>query len=130
MRLIIYFIAIAYALNGLFMLIEPRLWYDTVPGVPMLGPYNTHFVRDVGILYLVVAGGFVWGLRPGAQNVLLFACVWPVLHAIYHFNMWIGRGFPLDIIAAVNAFGIQAPAWAALYIAWRLSNRRDNRLQL
>ena len=125
MRLIIYFFAIAYALNGLFMLAEPRLWYDTIPGIPMLGPYNTHFVRDVGILYLVV-----WGLRPGAQNVLLFACVWPALHAIYHFNMWIGRGFPLDIVAAVNAVGIQAPAWGALYIAWRLSKRRANRLTL
>ncbi|WDI32829.1 hypothetical protein PUV54_06415 [Hyphococcus flavus] len=124
MRYIIYFIAVSYAFNGLFMLIEPRLWYDTIPGVPMLGPYNTHFVRDIGILYLVTAGGFVWGLRPAQNSVLLFACVWPALHAIYHFNMWIGRGFAIDDVAAVNAIAIQAPAWLALYAAWRLGKAR------
>lgn len=124
MRFIIYFIAVAYALNGLFMLIEPRLWYDTIPGVSMLGPFNTHFVRDIGILYLVVAGGFVWGLRPGQNSVLLFACIWPALHAIYHLNMWAGRGFPFDDVAAVNAIAIQAPAWAALYVAWRIAKAR------
>jgi len=50
MRLIIYFIAIAYALNGLFMLIEPRLWYDAIPGVPMLIPSDTVMVEKLTAL--------------------------------------------------------------------------------
>lgn len=120
MRFVIYSIAAVYALNGAFMLIEPKAWYDTIPGVSMLGPYNTHFIRDIGILYLVAAGGFFWGLRPGQASVLLFACMWPALHAVYHLNMWVARGFPFDLVAFVNLAAIQLPAWAALWIAWRL----------
>ncbi len=90
----------------------------------MTGPYNTHFIRDVGILYAVTAAGFVWGLGRGGAKVLLFASVWPALHAIYHLNMWAGRGFAFDTVALVNAVAIQAPAWITLFVAFRLQKPR------
>jgi hypothetical protein len=34
--------------------------------------------------------------------------------------MWFGRGFPFDTVAFVNLAAIQAPAWVALWIAWRV----------
>ena len=70
MRLIIWFIALSYAVNGAIMLTEPKLWYDIIPGVSMLGPYNTHFIRDVGILYMVTAGGFFLGAALGSGECL------------------------------------------------------------
>lgn len=120
MRLVIIVIAISYGLNGLWMIVDPKLWYDTIPGITMLGPYNTHFLRDVGIIYGVSAGGFVWGLRAGTSPALIMAAAWPALHAIYHFQMWVGRGFALDIVALVNLLLIQLPAWFGLWAAWRL----------
>ncbi len=120
MRLLILAIAVTYAVNSLLMLILPQFWYDTVPGISMLGPYNTHLVRDVGIVYLVSAGGFAWGLRTQRAGFLLMASAWPALHAIYHLQVWAARGFPVDIILAVNVLGIQAPAWLAVWAAIKL----------
>lgn len=39
------------AANGLFMLADPVQWYAMVPGVPETGPFNPHFVRDIGAIY-------------------------------------------------------------------------------
>jgi hypothetical protein len=41
------------AAKGLFMLGDPAAWYAAVPGVPMTGPLNPHFVRDIGCAYCV-----------------------------------------------------------------------------
>ncbi|MBT8470990.1 MAG: hypothetical protein HKN14_10845 [Marinicaulis sp.] len=121
MRLILILIAGIYALNGANMLVMPKFWFDAVPGVSMLGPYNTHFIRDVGLLYLVTAGAFWWAsARPGRMAGLLVAAAWPTVHAVYHLQMWIARGLPFDLIAWVNILVIQAPAWAGIYCAYRL----------
>lgn len=120
MRLLIMLIAAYYAVNGLLMLISPQVWYNTVPSMPFFGPYNTHFIRDISIIYLVSAGGFAWGLRTQKAGFLLMASAWPALHAIYHLQVWSARGFPVDIILAVNGLGIQAPAWLALWAAIKL----------
>lgn len=119
MRILLMVIAVNYAINGLYMLVSPHGWYDAVPGVSMLGPYNTHFIRDVGLVYLVTAGAFSWGMRPGRGPALMVAAAWPALHAIYHLQMWAWRGFAFDLVALVNVSLIQAPAWAGLYAAWR-----------
>jgi len=120
MRLLIMLIAVYYAVNGLFMLISPQFWYNTVPGMPFFGPYNTHFIRDISIIYIVSAAGFAWGLRAQWAGTLLMASAWPALHAIYHLQVWSARGFPVDIILVVNVFGIQAPAWLALWAVFKL----------
>lgn len=121
MRFTLIFIAGVYALNGVNMVVMPKFWYDIIPGVSMLGPYNTHFIRDVGLLYLVVSGAFWWAIsRPGRMAGLLVAAAWPAVHAIYHLQMWAARGLPFDLVALVNILGIQAPAWAGLYCAFRL----------
>ncbi len=128
MRILLIVIAVGYAINGLYMLVSPYGWYEAVPGVSMLGPYNTHFIRDIGILYGVTAALFVWGARAGRSPALMAAAAWPALHAVYHLQMWAARGFALDLVAFVNVSMIQAPAWAGLYAAWRLyeQERRGN----
>lgn len=43
------------ALNGSFMLANSSRWYDSVPGLAHTGPYNPHFVADIGAAYLVAS---------------------------------------------------------------------------
>lgn len=43
------------AANGVVMLAAPALWYDSVPGLAHTGPFNPHFVMDIGVAYLVAS---------------------------------------------------------------------------
>ncbi len=52
--------ALLLAANGAAMLGAPLAWYDAVPGVPATGPFNPHFVRDIGAVYLACALGLGW----------------------------------------------------------------------
>jgi hypothetical protein len=36
------------------MLASPEGWYLAVPGVTTTGPFNQHFVRDIGLIFLFV----------------------------------------------------------------------------
>ena len=53
-------LALALGANGLVMLFASLAWYDAVPGVTSTGPFNPHFVKDIGAAYLTVAGGLAW----------------------------------------------------------------------
>lgn len=74
------------AANGVAMLFGPLAWYDAVPGVPLTGPFNPHFVRDIGAVYLMCAAGlgwFVWRPAQGWPAMAAAAC-WLTLHAAVH----------------------------------------------
>ena len=47
--------------NGLFMLYSPNDWYFAVPGVTTTGPFNQHFIRDIGLIFLFVGNAFLVG---------------------------------------------------------------------
>lgn len=50
--------------NGLWMLSTPLLWYNQVPAkVPDFGPYNEHFLRDIGCAYMMVGFALAWAAR-------------------------------------------------------------------
>ena len=44
-------IGVAAGFNGLLMLELPAHWYLWVPGVTTTGPYNQHFIRDIGLIF-------------------------------------------------------------------------------
>jgi len=47
--------------NGAWMLAAPRAWYLGLPAaVPDTGPFNAHFVRDLGVVYVVMSLGLAW----------------------------------------------------------------------
>ena len=62
-RLIAAIIAIPTLSNGLAMLFAGSAWYGSVLGVPETGPFNPHFVQDIGIAFLVA--GLTLGARHG-----------------------------------------------------------------
>jgi len=79
-------LAIILAANAGAMLFASVWWYGAVPGVTATGPYNAHFIKDIGAAYLVVAGAlaaFAW--RPAvAWPALAAATAFLTLHAFIH----------------------------------------------
>ena len=47
-------LGLAALANGVFMLVSPLDWYFAVPGVTTTGPFNQHFLRDIGIIFIRV----------------------------------------------------------------------------
>lgn len=73
--------------NGIWMLFFPLSWYTDFPAaIPHTGPFNSHFIRDLGVTYLVVALGFGWCAlhlersRPVHSGLTIFF----VGHALIH----------------------------------------------
>ena len=46
--MVAWIIGLALTANGLVMLLAPADWYAAIPGVPQSGPFNHHFVCDIG----------------------------------------------------------------------------------
>jgi uncharacterized protein YjeT (DUF2065 family) len=78
--------SIFLCLNGLFMIADPRTWYEMVPGVVTTGFYNQHFIRDIGIVQLLLGVAFVAGCFRSDERLVLWgsATVWLIAHAILH----------------------------------------------
>lgn len=73
------------ALNGAFMLIDGARWYDSIPGVAHTGPYNPHFVADIGAAYLAASMVLIaraW--RPRYWPAALAGASFLAMHALIH----------------------------------------------
>jgi len=73
--------------NGLFMLAAPADWYFAVPGVTTTGPFNQHFLRDIGLIYVMIGAGFLAGVARPSERVVIWgaATLWLAGHALFHF---------------------------------------------
>jgi hypothetical protein len=107
--------------NGTFMLVAPETWYLVVPGVTTTGPFNQHFVRDIGLIFLLLGGSFLLGAARPSLRVAFWAApsIWLAGHALFHF--WevavgicapsaIPRDFPAVTLPAI--IGLAITAWA------------------
>ena len=115
-----------FLMLAVWMFFSPMSWYQTTPGVVETGPFNMHFVMDIGLVFLMSAGAMAYGLRLQNQTAIVCGAVWPALHAAFHIFIWFQRGIPFDLIALSNLVGIQLPAWGALLLALS-SNKRSVR---
>ena len=73
--------------NALWMLAGPMHWYTELPAaVPDTGPFNPHFVRDIGCAFLAVGTALLWAaLSPRFREPLVaIAALFLVSHAILH----------------------------------------------
>jgi hypothetical protein len=106
------------AANGLFMLADPAAWYALVPGVPLSGPLNVHFVRDIGCAYGVAGAALAaFGLDARARGAALAAGAFLALHALVHLWDWgAGREDIFHLVADLPA--VFAPPAIALWLAW------------
>jgi hypothetical protein len=83
--LLIWTVNLALIANGAFMLLWPETWYGFVPGAVDTGPFNPHFVRDIGSAYLVAGGSLLWfTLEKRARPAAIAAAAFLALHAVVH----------------------------------------------
>lgn len=85
-QMLVGIVAVFSILFGLFMLAQPQLWYRAVPTVVFTGPFNQHFIRDIGAAFL--GGGLTlgWALRDlkVRRMGVLAGALWLSLHALVH----------------------------------------------
>lgn len=96
-RICLIFLTIVGLGTGGWAYAAPLNWYSTFPGMgmtwlPVLGPFNEHFVKDVGGMFLalgVLSALAVYYLH-NRPVVVITAVGWSVfnaLHLIYHIGM-------------------------------------------
>lgn len=121
-------LGVAAEANGLFMLVSPAHWYLSVPGVTTTGPFNQHFIRDIGFIFLLIGTAFLLGAAMPRYRVVLWAAstLWLAGHALFHF--WevavgicepsaIARDFPAVTLPVIIG---------ALLILWAVRDQRTS----
>lgn len=101
--------------NGSWMLVAPEGWYWAIPGVPDRGPFNQHFVRDLGIIYSMTGIGLILGaLQPQQRFGYWWApCFWLVGHALFHvWEVLVGLCGPASLLQ--DFAGVTLPALISL----------------
>jgi hypothetical protein len=110
--------------NGLFMLLASEGWFTRIASYT--GPFNVHFVRDVGAAYLTAGVAAVWAARAPAWRVPLAASasLFLGLHALIHVaDVLLGLQPPSHLLEDFP--GVYLPALLLAAIAWRAHARRD-----
>ncbi len=109
-----------YLVNAGWMVCAPHDWYLATPGVVATGPFNPHFVRDIGLAFLASGAGLLAGARSGAGAAMLAlaGAGWPALHGLFHIWEWVADGFPAaPAVAATELFGVVVAAALGLWFA-------------
>jgi hypothetical protein len=112
---------------GLWLVIAPLSFYSTYPGVVETGPFNPHFVRDIGCAYLVSGGAVIaFALDLRARAAVLAGGAFLALHALVH--LW-------DAAAGRETLGqllrdlpsVALPALLVLWLALHPSRSRQEK---
>ena len=111
--------------NAGWMLAGPMHWYEELPAaVPDTGPFNPHFVRDIGCAFLAVGAALCWAARSTRLRypLVCVAATFLVAHAILHVYDTATGALPhshwwLDLP------GVYAPAVLLAGVALRLHRR-------
>ena len=102
--------------NGLAMLFAGSVWWAHVAGARDTGPFNPHFVRDVGAAFAVA--GFALGVRAWRPAYWLAAVAgvgFLAAHALIHLWM-IATGH--DHHTVEDLLAVIVPAALAVYAAF------------
>jgi hypothetical protein len=97
-------LGLIHLVNGCYMLVDPMDWYDIVPGVVSTGPFNSHFVQDIGLAFVASGAGLMLSVSRAhwAPAFALAGAAWPALHAGLHIFDWISQGFSGDMRTAIS----------------------------
>lgn len=99
--------------NGLLMLFAGPFWFQSVPGAADTGPFNPHFVQDVGAAFLVAGLALaVRAWRPDLWPVALAGAAFLVAHGLIHLVMIVAGH---DHRAAFDVVAVVLPSALALY---------------
>lgn len=115
-RILAAVLGLFHSANALFMLAAPEAWYAAAPGAADSGPYNPHFVVDVGFAFLAGGLGFLaFAWRPRFRLIAFGASGFLVFHALLHLS-GLAQGHAQHLGVEIGA--IAAPAFLGLALAW------------
>ena len=79
-------LAAGSAINAVWMITSPETWFNSIPGVEDTGPFNAHFVKDVGAAYLAFATNLILALRylHARFQLVLAGSLFMITHAMFH----------------------------------------------
>jgi hypothetical protein len=80
-------LGVTHAGNALWMLADPLRWYHDLPAaVPDTGPFNAHFVRDIGCAFLTAGVALVWAAFARAYRppLVAIAALFIAAHGVLH----------------------------------------------
>lgn len=120
-------LGVAAIANSLYMLASPAGWYFAVPGVTTTGPFNQHFIRDIGLVFLFVGAAFLAGAASPPHRILAWggATIWLSGHALFHFwEVAVGICGPSALARDFPAVTLPALLGAAL-TSWAISDARS-----
>ncbi len=102
--------------NAIWMLAGPMHWYTDLPAaVPDTGPFNPHFVRDIGCAFLASGVSLVWAFfsqrfrLPLVSIAALFLFAHAILHAYDTLRGALGHNHWLLDLPGVYVPGILLP---------------------
>lgn len=93
-RLLSALLGVAAVLNAAIMLIAPRIYFTSVPGVVDTGPFNAHLVRDLGAAGLAAGLVLAWHAisRLPPLSGLWVAAGMFCFHALIHPSEFVAGG--------------------------------------
>jgi hypothetical protein len=116
----------ALVASGVFMLVAPNAWYLAVAGVTSTDPFNQPFVRDIGLVFVLLRGAFLVGAARPQFRILLWsaASIWLFGRAPLH--LWeVASGVCSPPVIARDFPAVSLPAIiAALLSFWAIRQSR------
>ncbi|MFN8919211.1 MAG: hypothetical protein ACK5XZ_05060 [Hyphomonadaceae bacterium] len=122
-RAILIGLGMVWMLTGVYIFARPMNFYEVTPGLKLMGPFNMHFISDVGLAFLASGGALTWGASTKTRNIAIAGITWPFLHALFHIQIWGHRGFPFDGIFAFDFALVITPAFLALALTTTLKEQ-------
>lgn len=114
-RVLAAILAVLNVTNGLMMLFAGTFWFESVPGAAETGPFNPHFVQDVGAAFLVSGLALaVRAWRPAYWPAAIAGAGFLAAHGLIHLASIVAGH---DHHAAFDAVAVVLPSALALYSA-------------
>lgn len=113
-------VAVFSVIFGSFMLINPDGWYEILPTLVLTGPPNQHFIRDIGLAY-VISGltlGYAVPYPHGRWQAAWAGNLWLTAHGVFHiWEVAVGIcGTATFLRDAPGVLGPPALVWVAIGI--------------
>lgn len=124
---IVYGLAAYFLLTGVYVIVAPIHFYTNIPGVSLMGSFNMHFIRDVGLVFLASGGAMFWGVKKGIKSTAVAGASWPFLHAVFHIQIWVVmRDCTIDLVTLADFTAVIIPGFLALYATVKIKGRKND----
>ena len=112
-----------YVGTGGYLLADPAQFYLQIPGVSRTGAFNEHFLRDVGLAFLISGATLIYGAATAMGPLMLAGALWPAAHGLFHIQIWVAGGCAPDPTSLAELGSTAPPSLLALALAIA-ANRR------